>query len=436
MEMACHLYRGYRNRSKRAGIPVVTGGRAARAFRYLARRMRPFLLLLLLLIVPLRRLAAQDSCSLRVTLLTCSPGTELYSIFGHTALRVQDAANGTDEVYNYGTFPFEEGVGFYLKFIRGKLPYYLDIESFPGFLYEYRLDGRSVVEQELRFDCAQRQRLLQALRTNALPENRAYKYDFLFDNCTTRAAQMIYRQAGAPVSTARVIPVEPGKAPTFRNLIHEYLDRGRQPWSKLGIDLLLGARLDRKVSNREAQFLPEKLLQGIGGATAGGQPLVGPALPVLTTTPPDPGRPLAPLLAFGTLLALVAVCSFVPAQRVRRALVVFDFLLFTLTGLVGLVLLFMWFGTDHTVCRDNWNLAWALPTHLVVAPFLRRTRRWVHWYLLGTIVVNAALLLCWPFLPQQLNIGFLPVILLLLLRAWLIVLQPHHNPEANAPAAD
>ncbi|RYY90179.1 MAG: DUF4105 domain-containing protein, partial [Chitinophagaceae bacterium] len=265
----------------------------SRAFRYLARRMRTllrrcFFLLVLLLTTSLLR--AQDACRLRITLLTCSPGTELYSIFGHTALRVQDAGAGTDEVYNYGTFEF--GEDFYLKFIRGKLPYYLDIEPFQDFLYSYRLEGRSVQEQEVLLDCSRKQALLQALHTNAQPQNRQYRYDFLFDNCTTRAGEMIYRSAPGQVATARVIPEDPAHAPTFRNLIHEYLDRGRQPWSKLGIDLLLGARLDRKANNREAQFLPEKLLAGIGGAQAGGKLLVAPAQDILRLPPPDPGHPV------------------------------------------------------------------------------------------------------------------------------------------------
>ena len=394
--------------------------------------MRPLLLLLFALFLPLRWLNAQDSCPLRISLLTCSPGTELYSIFGHTAIRVQDARTGADEVYNYGTFEF--GEDFYIKFIRGRLPYYLDVEPMQEFLYLYQLEGRSVLEQEVLLDCNRKAALLQALQVNLLPANRQYRYDFLFDNCTTRAADMIYRHAGAQVATAGVIPADRSKAPSFRNLIHEYLDRGHQPWSKLGIDLLLGARLDRRVNNREAQFLPEKLLQGIAGATAGGRPIVAAPRDVLRLPPPPTGVSLSPLLVFGLLLAVVAVLSFVPARGVRRVMVVFDFLLFALAGLVGVVLLFMWFGTDHMVCRDNWNLLWALPTHLLAAPFLRSERRWLHWYLLASIVLDAALLLGWIFLPQQLNLGLLPVVLLLLLRAWLIVLKPHHNPEANAPA--
>ena len=116
---------------------------------------------------------SQDSCSLRISLLTCAPGAELYSTFGHTAIRVQYQTNGMDEVFNYGTFEFDDD--FYSKFVRGKLLYALSVQSFPEFLYQYQMESRSVVEQELSFTCAQKEKMLTALRNNALPQNRFYR---------------------------------------------------------------------------------------------------------------------------------------------------------------------------------------------------------------------------------------------------------------------
>ncbi|WP_345253032.1 DUF4105 domain-containing protein [Flaviaesturariibacter amylovorans] len=375
--------------------------------------------------------AAQADCPLRITLLTCAPGAELYSTFGHTALRVQNVQTGEDRVYNYGTFEF--GEDFYVKFVRGKLPYFLSIERYDDFIYQYQMESRSVWEQEVLLDCTRRAALLRALDENALPQNRQYRYDFLFDNCTTRAGDMILRQAPAPVTTARVIPEAADKAPTFRNLIHRYLDSGQQHWSKLGIDLLLGAKLDRRVTNREAQFLPEILLQGMTGARGADSLIVSAARPVLQLPrPADGGGIPRPGIVFGALLAVVTVLSFMPRRGVRGFIRAFDFLLFFSTGAVGVLLLFMWFGTDHQLCANNWNLLWALPTNLLAAPFVRRDSRPMHWYLGATIALNALALIGWIFLPQQLNTGFLPVVLLLLLRAWLIILKPHyHAPEAD-----
>jgi hypothetical protein len=387
-------------------------------------------LFLLLSSFLLNSLQAQDTCGLRISLLTCAPGAELYSIFGHTAIRVQDDA-GNDLVYNYGTFEF--GDDFYIQFIRGKLPYFLSVESFDEFLAQYRYESRSVWEQQVVLDCPRKAALLEALNTNAQPQNRQYRYDFLFDNCTTRAGKMILGAAPQPATTTRIIPADPKSAPTFRNLIHEYLDRGHQPWSKLGIDLLLGAKLDRRVSNEEAQFLPEKLMKAMDGAQAAGRLVVAPATTLFNAPPQTGSATLSPLLVFSALTVLLLVLSFVPARAAQRVVRVFDFVLFFLAGMVGILLLVMWFGTDHTVCANNWNLLWALPTHIVVAPFLYRDRRWVQWYLLVTIVIQSLLLLGWIFLPQQLNIGFLPLVLLLLLRAWLIILKPHYNAPAAAP---
>jgi hypothetical protein len=133
-------------------------------------------------------LPAQDD--LRISLLSCSPGAELYSIFGHSAIRVTDETSGTDRVYNYGTFNFREK-NFYLKFLSGKLNYYLSVQSFPSFMSDYLEENRTVYEQVLNISHFHKLQLHTALRLNALPENRAYKYDFFWDNCSTRIRDKI-----------------------------------------------------------------------------------------------------------------------------------------------------------------------------------------------------------------------------------------------------
>ena len=289
------------------------------------------------------------SCSLRITLLTCAPGEELYSTFGHTAIRVQDSLMGVDAVYNYGTFEFAPD--FYSKFIRGKLLYSLSVESFPDFLYTYQVESRSVVEQELQLSCAEKQRLYQALQVNALEENRHYLYDFLFDNCTTRARDIVAANTNAPVKYRNILPQE---IPSFRNLIHSYLDKGHQPWSKLGIDMLLGAKLDRKVTNLQSMFLPDYLLKGFDSASTNGLALVSPPAPVLTMPSPLAASGIfTPWVCFSLLLVVVLLLSFSRSRLAGKVLSLFDFLFFFILGLTGLLLLFMWFGTDHKVTANN-----------------------------------------------------------------------------------
>lgn len=369
--------------------------------------------LLLLFILPVAR-SQVDSCSVRISLLTCSPGEELYSTFGHTAVRVVDPSTGQDLVYNYGTFEFSPD--FYIQFIQGKLRYYLSVQPYDEFLYAYQWESRSVVEQVFQLSCADRQSLWQALQTNALDENKFYLYDFLFDNCTTRPKLVLEKSISDSVHWANILPPQ---TPTFRNLIHTYLDSGGQYWSKFGIDLLLGAKLDRRVTNEQAMFLPDYLLKGLDSATLAGRPIVTPPQPVLQMPSPlNKGSLFRPSVVFGLLLVTAVTLYFTKKRWAAKALRILDVTLFLLAGLAGVVLIYMWTGTDHVVTQNNYNLLWALPTHLVAVFFLYKNKSWVATYLKATLVINLLLLLLWAFLPQQLNSGLIPLILLLAFRSW------------------
>src|SRR5574337_431851 len=150
------------------------------------------------LLLPMQLIAQTDSCHIRVSLLTASPGEELYSTFGHSALRITDTVSNTDIVYNYGTFNFDEP-NFYMKFVRGKLPFYLSVERFEDFLFEYQQDNRGITEQVLNLNCYEKERIYALLNENMMGPNRMYKYDFTFDNCTTRLRDLIERATDSTV---------------------------------------------------------------------------------------------------------------------------------------------------------------------------------------------------------------------------------------------
>ena len=214
--------------------------------------------------------AQSDSCNIRISLLTCTPGPELYSTFGHSALRVVDSNNNTDLVFNYGTFDYFDP-NFYTKFVKGKLLYFVSIDTLTSFLYEYEYYKRGITEQLINISCEEKQKMVAALFENAKEENKYYRYDFNYDNCTTRLRDMLEKAAGKQIESKNILP-KPGT--TFRNLIHVYLDRGGQQWSKLGIDMLLGNPMDKKVTNREAMFLPDYLLMAFDSSKLNGQPVV------------------------------------------------------------------------------------------------------------------------------------------------------------------
>lgn len=364
--------------------------------------------------------AQSDSvCNFRISLLTCSPGEELYSTFGHSALRVTDSAAGIDIIYNYGTFDFDDP-SFYTKFIRGKLLYFVSVERLEDFLQEYIYEKRGVTEQVLNLSCNEKEKLAAALRENAKEENRYYKYDFIYDNCTTRLRDMVFNNADGPIETD---DIRPGKNVTFRNMIHSYLDKSHQYWSKLGIDILLGEPLDKKVTNSEAMFLPDYLLKGFDNTTIDGTPLVSeknemlkPAMQLRKT------QVFTPFIVFSLLFLIITVLTFL--NNTDKFLSVFDFFLFFVSGLLGILLLFMWFGTDHPECANNYNLTWAFPLNTIIVFFLYK--KWVRYYFLLNSILLLLLLILWAWLPQQLNNALIPVAALLLLRSFRRYKNPYH----------
>lgn len=370
---------------------------------------------------------ARDSCKLQISLLTCAPGRELYSTFGHTALRVQDQTTGADYVFNYGTFEF--GPDFYTQFIKGRLLYFLSVENFDEFMYEYQVESRSVQEQVLQLSCTEKQKLFTALQVNSQEENKYYRYDFLFDNCTTRARDIVGKNTNAPVVFKNILPK---KIPTFRNLIHSYLNAGHEYWSKLGIDILLGAKVDKKVTNGQAMFLPDYLLSGFDSAVINNHPLVETKHTILQMPSPLNKKSFfTPGIIFSLLLIVLIFLSFSSAKWAKATLIIFDFSFFFFLGAAGLLLLFMWFGTDHKVCQNNYNLLWALPTNIVMAFFVHSKKHWVKKYFKFVFFITLLLLLFWFFLPQQMNNALIPVCFLIFFRSLSLTNTNRYGTKRN-----
>ena len=198
-----------------------------------------------------------SAATYKISLLTCDPGDELYSTFGHSAIRVVALESGQDLVFNYGTFDFNTPF-FYIKFIRRTLDYQLSLTTTDNFLREYNYFKRNVREQELNLSPEQSQAIVAFLQNNYRPENRKYRYDFFFDNCATRITDMLESVLGQSLKWN--YPTESDEK-TFRNLIDEYVYP--LPWSDLGIDLALGAVIDREATEAEKAFLPDYLEEGL-----------------------------------------------------------------------------------------------------------------------------------------------------------------------------
>lgn len=359
----------------------------------------------------------------KISLITCSPGDELYSMYGHSAIRVADPQYGIDYVFNYGTFNFNTP-NFYTKFVQGKLKYQLSISDYSNFVAAYQHYNRSVFEQVLNLTPHQKNAVFNYLQTNYLPQNREYLYDFFFDNCATKIRDVFII---ALPDSLKIDPKIALKQLSFRQIVGMYQEPF--PWADFGVDLAMGTPSDRKATAPEYMFIPDYLADGFAKAsvktTAGWQPFAQPVITVFQATPPT-----------GTTVSIITPTTICQALFVLMALVTFfqlrqkqptykpDVILFSLIGLLGIILLFLTTGTDHKAFANNLNLLWAIPLHLPAAFLLLRKNfpGLLKIYFLVTALLMVTLLISWQWLPQQYHPAFLPLVLLLALRSGFIYL--------------
>lgn len=343
----------------------------------------------------------------QISVITCGTGDQLYSSFGHSAFRVQDPVHQIDWVYNYGTFNFNTP-NFYLKFARGKLLYSLSRERFEEFLYTYQLENRWVKEQILDLSTEDKIQIFDYLEQNYKPENRDYKYDFIHENCSTKMPEVLNSVLGNSITYSEDHLEE---AHSFRQLIQSYLYWNT--WASFGIDLALGAVIDRKAEPKEYMFLPDYVLLQLNNASVHGQPIVqrqrtildlnnGHAPSYFTTSP------LFWFLLFFVFTLTITYIDYRNHVRSRWL----DFFIFGLSGLTGCFILFLWFLTDHSATAYNFNIIWALPSNAVLAYYLCRKGETVDW--IGSYIRIAIwLLLLVPVLWVPGLQEFSPIVLLI-----------------------
>lgn len=352
----------------------------------------------------------------QISLLTCDPGDQLYSAFGHSAIRVLDKENNQDIVFNYGTFDFNTPF-FYVKFTQRTLDYMLSVSTYERFLYEYNYFNRNVREQVLDLNPEQAKQLVQFLQINYLPENRFYRYDFFYDNCATRIRDAFETILGKNLDWNE----EPNpEQKTFRNLIDEYVYP--LPWADFGIDLALGAVIDVDAKEREKQFLPDYMEAAFARAQIVGD---GPTRPLVKSNHvvlEFPGRTsqmdfFNPYVVWW-LFAIGAMILTFFGYKKKRLFKGFDIAFFTVLGLLGLLIVLLWFFTFHSQTKSNWNILWAFPGHLVLAIALFRgsIKPWVKKYLLFALVLANLALVFWIFGGQSFHPSIIPLILVILLR--------------------
>lgn len=365
------------------------------------------------------------SNSLRISVLTCGTGDELYASFGHTGIRVQDSLKGIDVVYNYGTFNFGDP-DFYSKFILGKLLYYLDKSNFNDFMATYHYEKRTVDEQELLLRLPEKVKIVDYLEHNLLPENRAYLYDFLYDNCATRVRDVFPQTLGP---TFRYGEILGDKKVSFRIVINQYLFQ--KHWERLGINLLLGSNVDADMTDSTSMFLPDFLYKGLEKATYQGNNITLPNRALIEKVHvPAKSSLNIPFWVFTAVLALLILTYFIPACNSMKPFL--NGILLFIIGALGCFMLFMWLGTNHKACSENWNVLWALPFNIIIAFIAHRKMPFLRLYALAAITLLIVALLLNIIGMQQLPL--LEIIPLLAALTFIYIDMYKRNIPAPKPA--
>ncbi|MEH6764541.1 MAG: DUF4105 domain-containing protein [Aequorivita antarctica] len=380
--------------------------------------MKNYILLLLLLIsVSVKAQFVPLSETSEISILTIGPGAELYDKFGHSAFRIQDSLNGVDVVFNYGKFDFDTP-NFYTKFARGKLLYELGVSYYQPFFESYVAQNRWVKEQTLNLSYTEKQAVSDFLWNNVKPENKKYKYDFFFDNCATKIRDVIQEVLGNKLEFKEDHLKEEY---TFRQLIQQNLKANS--WGSLGIDIALGAVIDRTAKPIEYQFLPEYVYEGAANAVINrngtSESLVSHTTVLFenSPTPPENDFFLSPLFVLGFLGLLIVFITYRDFKRKTRSRYL-DTFLFFFTGLIGIFLLLLWFATDHTATANNYNLLWAFPISLVliIAISKRNVSPKMKRYVLLLLLLLVLLTIHWTTGVQVFAIGLLPLLIALAVR--------------------
>ena len=352
-----------------------------------------------------------------VSLLTADPGTELYSSFGHSAIRMREIGpDGRDLVFNFGTFDFDTP-NFYGKFATGKLNYMLSVAPYDRFIIEYDYYKRGLREQVLDLNQEQKDFLLQHLDAQYDPARRFYKYDFFYNNCATKIRDAFEIAMGEQLVWSDSIAEEK----TFRNLIDEFVLP--LPWADFGIDLALGAVIDRPATELEKQFLPTYMEQAFANATifenGVSRPLVKQSRVLLEYPKEDAQQSLFNPTVVFWLIAVVFAALTLYGFKKGKLMKGLDVAFLGILGILGLVVAFLWFFTDHSATALNWNILWAFPGHLVLVWGLvaRPNAAWISSYLLFVLGTTVVVLLLWMFGVQSFSPALVPILLLLLLRA-------------------
>ena len=371
-----------------------------------------------LLLLPTGQASANNNDSIRLSLLTCAPGEEIYSLFGHTAIRYENPSQGIDIVFNYGLFSFNTP-NFIFRFLLGGSDDQRGAMGFERDAAEYAFFGRSVWQQTLNLTDEEKTELIRLLQENYRPENRVYRYNFFYDNCATRPRDKIEESIAGKV----IYPAEPQDGSlTFRDIVHQYC-KGH-PWARFGIDLCIGSEADQPITQRQMMFAPFYLMDAFDGAQIKSDSIQRPLITanelVVDATPePDESGWMPTPLQCTLLLFILTTAATIYGIRRRTGLWGIDLFLFGIAGIVGCVLAFLALFSQHPAVSSNFLLLVFHPGQLLFLPYIiycvRKGKKC--WYLTLNLAVLTLFIVLFPVIPQRFDFAVVPLALVLLIRS-------------------
>ena len=349
--------------------------------------------------------------SIEISLLTCTPGPVAYSMYGHSALRVNNYTEDLDLVFNYGVFDYNED-NFVFKFLKGETDYFLGAEYTQGFFDRYKEEGAGVLEQVLNLTLEECNNLNALLMENLEPDNCVYRYNWLYNNCTTRAQEMIEKSIQG---TVRYLAAD--REQTARAILHEYNKVDR--WMEFGENFILGYELDRQLTKRQQMFIPSLFAAEVDSAVIVRHngttvPLVRETRhPLERTSEVRPPQFDWPMLTFVLLFVAWAVVGIFELRRVKTFAWI-DMVMSVLVGLAGLLITFLFFFSEHAGVDSNILVIIINPLTFAFIPFLlRRHTQPLNYAILAVFVLFA--IACFA-LRQSFDPALWPLALTLLLR--------------------
>ena len=361
----------------------------------------------------------------KISILTIGPGTSLNDAFGHSAIRIKDPVYKFDIVFDYGRYDFETE-NFYLKFAQGKLDYEINQSDFEVFMGYYKYNNRSVKEQLLNLNTEQKTAFYYLLKEAIKPENKSYPYDFFYNNCATKIKDDIETILNNQLA---YYPKTTFKQISFRNLIRS--DLNQNSWGSFGIDIALGSKIDQIASVEEHMFLPKYLHQLLENARlkTDDSRLVSISK---TLYPSDTITKTnffsSPLFILGALALIMLFITYKDYKNNTRSKWL-DMGLFAFTGVVGVLLLLLWFATDHQTTAYNYNLLWAFALNILFIPSISKSKlnnRGLS-YLKFLVLLMSLMGLHWITGVQSFAIGLIPLLIAIIMRYLFLI---HHFKAA------